>query len=453
MNPSLGSNTVASITAGQPPHVTRTSFTALTERAQKLKNIITNQERELVQLTSQRSRIGDASFMDKVRTVSADLKTRKEHYARLVSFLHRIKGELQENGQISVIPSHATAEQPPHVTRASFNALTERAQNLKNIITNQETQLVQLTSQRSRIGDAAFMDKVRTVSADLKIRKEHYTRLVNFLHQIEDQRQENGHMNDMEVGMPANRKGWHFPPIPPLEKSRFDTLYKDYCAQHSIVHNPRMMSIEMRPLDLHDLHTQVIFEGGASNVTLKDSWSVSRQSRVPGLPSISRTSTREYLAAFDNVYVSTVTIERQNNDVLVATGDVGGNSGPERLLGGIADPSGPVQVDQPPFGGPPGHMLGMNNEMIPPGQTFGKMQCPMKQNPMDIQQSRPPQQLGIAQPCREHLQAAMAHIAKLKSDYNPERTFHILSSLFDTREARRQGYWRYINVPVEQRME
>jgi hypothetical protein len=65
---------------------------------------------------------------------------------------------------------------------------------------------------------------------------------------------------------PANQEGRHFPPIPPLEKGRFDTVYKNFCAQRSLVHNPRMLTIESRPLDLYDLHTQVMIEGGAANV-------------------------------------------------------------------------------------------------------------------------------------------------------------------------------------------
>jgi hypothetical protein len=65
---------------------------------------------------------------------------------------------------------------------------------------------------------------------------------------------------------PANQEGRLFPPIPPLEKGRFDTVYKNFCTQRNLVHNPRMMSIETRPLDLYDLHTQVMLEGGAANV-------------------------------------------------------------------------------------------------------------------------------------------------------------------------------------------
>jgi hypothetical protein len=97
-----------------------------------------------------------------------------------------------------------------------------------------------------------------------------------------------------------------------------------------------------------------------------------------------------------------------------------------------------MQGGQPPFGGPPGHVPGMNNGMIPPGQPFGNMPHPGMHNPMDGQQPQPPQQPGIARPSREHLQAAMAHIAKLKTDYSPERMLANVPA---------------IDVPAEQRME
>ncbi|KAJ7864230.1 hypothetical protein B0H14DRAFT_444077 [Mycena olivaceomarginata] len=66
------------------------------------------------------------------------------------------------------------------------------------------------------------------------------------------------------------------------------------------------------------------------------------------------------------------------------------------------------------------------------------MPHPGTHNPMDSQQPQQPQQPGIARPIREHLQAAMAHITKLKSDYCSERMLANAPA---------------IDVPAEQRME
>jgi hypothetical protein len=66
--------------------------------------------------------------------------------------------------------------------------------------------------------------------------------------------------------IPPGQDGRHFPPIPPLDKARFDTVYKNFCAQRGLVHNARMMSLEARPIDLYDLHVQVMLEGGGQLV-------------------------------------------------------------------------------------------------------------------------------------------------------------------------------------------
>ncbi|KAJ7821928.1 hypothetical protein B0H14DRAFT_2256995, partial [Mycena olivaceomarginata] len=139
---------------------------------------------------------------------------------------------------------------------------------------------------------------------------------------------------------------------PPLEKGRFDTVYKNFCTQRSVVHNPHMMSIEMRPLDLCDLHTQVMLEGGAANVSSKDLWSVigGRMGFVqfpasdtepaksgPGVAQHLAHAYKDYLAAFDNVYISTVMDSRRKNDALTAA------QRPLMEMDGIADPS-PMQL-------------------------------------------------------------------------------------------------------------
>jgi hypothetical protein len=55
--------------------------------------------------------------------------------------------------------------------------------------------------------------------------------------------------------------------IPPLEKPRFDTSFKTWCQQKSISIDQRMLSIDGRPIDLHNLHSSVIGEGGLGNVS------------------------------------------------------------------------------------------------------------------------------------------------------------------------------------------
>ncbi|KAJ6577233.1 hypothetical protein B0H19DRAFT_1019558 [Mycena capillaripes] len=490
-------------TPGQPPHLTRANYNALLERAQNLKNIITNQESQLVQLTSQRTRIGDASFMDKIRTVGADLKNRKEHYARLVNFLQQNQPQFA-NGQMGIgmpLPPQPNAGQPSWMQAGPSQPQPPFNQN------NGQQQNGQQGGPQSHPQNGHMQNHPavppRTVPTPHQ--------------QFPNPMQPNAPFQQN----PANQEGRHFPPIPPLEKGRFDNVYKNFCTQRSLVHNPRMMSVEARPLDLYDLHTHVMLEGGAANVAAKDLWSVigGRMGFVqfpasetepaksgPGVAQHLAHAYKEYLAAFDNVYVSTVMDQRRKNDALTAASrpmmNPGGNGPPQLPIrpGGISDPSQmqlvmayaniplpelrrrgiPEQLIQfiennrttllrnaeaqdffrrgiarpgdqnrpmPPngqqFAGSPPAGGGMPNIMQPGQPPFMQHPGMHNNNPMDLQQQQQqpqqqhPQQ-SIARPSREHLQAAFAHITKLKSDYSPERMLQNVPA---------------IDVPAEQRME
>ncbi|KAF8161742.1 hypothetical protein K438DRAFT_306116 [Mycena galopus ATCC 62051] len=243
------------------------------------------------------------------------------------------------NGMPNYIPNGLPPSHPPQISRQNFSALTERAQNLKNIITNQESQLVQLTNQRTRIGEPAFMEQVRTVSADLKNRKEHYARLVTFLHQVQNIAQVNGdQMNNMgsmgiSTSPPANQQPWMQAGWPPQPQ-------------------PPIVIQLQQPVIANDTPTNIPPTG---------------------------------------------MIQHQ-------------------LRGAM-------------FGGGPPPAPGMNVGIPPPG---------MQLHLMDGQQPQQPQQPGLTRPTREHLQAAMLHIAKLKQDYSPERMLANVPA---------------IDVPAEQRME
>nr|GAT60914.1 predicted protein [Mycena chlorophos] len=433
----------------------------------------------------------------------------------------------QPQPPVPVVPGPQS--QPAQVTRASYVALQERAHNLKSIISNQEAQLMQLTSQRTRIGDASFMDKVRTVSADLKNRKEHYARLVNFIGQIQSHMQHGGGQNmPMGAQMPVPAGGsWMqgnqptgqpqfnqnqgpqppqtnpatatpnnmppnfarpgpsqphpmqptppFPPntgaqssfaLPPLDKLRFDNVFKSWCAQRNIQLNPRILTIDARSIDLHDLHTQVILEGGAQAVAQKDLWAVvgGRMGFVqfsgsdsepaksgPGVAQQLAHAYKEYLAAFDNVYLSTVMESRRKNQANLQhpmaraptdpaqmqlvmqyanlpTSELRRRGMPEQVIQFVENHRATIlqnRMDQAKFhemlapqqqqpgGGPP-----PNNNLALAGGAQ-----PMRPPPNQLQPTRlmdasgqPPQR-----PTRESMQAAMVQLAKLKSEYGPER--------------------------------
>ena len=55
-------------------------------------------------------------------------------------------------------------------------------------------------------------------------------------------------------------------PINPLDKTRFDLTYKNYCLRKGLKLDQRLLTIESQTVDLHALHVQVLQEGGSKNV-------------------------------------------------------------------------------------------------------------------------------------------------------------------------------------------
>ncbi|KAJ3768648.1 ARID DNA-binding domain-containing protein, partial [Lentinula raphanica] len=107
-------------------------------------------------------------------------------------------------------------------------------------------------------------------------------------------------------------------PIPPLDKQRFDATYKQWCQSKHILHDPRILTFENRPIDLYLLHCLVIREGGTANVTRNDLWPIIGGQlgiiNFPGEPPRSGPNAtmhiqnvyKEYLMAFDSVYTTSV---------------------------------------------------------------------------------------------------------------------------------------------------
>ncbi|KAF7360366.1 Kinase-like protein [Mycena venus] len=275
------------------------------------------------------------------------------------------------------------------------------------------------------------------------------------------------------IMIPAD-EGRHFPPIPPLEKGRFDNVYKQFCKQRRLVHNPRMMTIDTCALDLYDLHTQVMLEGGAVNIALKGLWSVvgGRMGFIqfpasgtepaksgPGVAQHLAHVYKEYLAAFDHIYISALMDSRRKDALMAAQrpmgmGGVGGGPGPGGRPGGIADPSqmqlmayANIPLPELCHRGIPEQLIQSieaNRSTMLRDQTEAltfRNQLMQRPDPSSgpIQGGQQPQQPSIARPSRESdLQAAMVHIAKLKSDYSQERLLTDMPAMHVPAEQHRE---------------
>jgi hypothetical protein len=55
--------------------------------------------------------------------------------------------------------------------------------------------------------------------------------------------------------------------ITPLDKTRFDLTYKNFCQRKGLKFDQRLLTIDSQTIDLHALHVQVLQEGGSKNVS------------------------------------------------------------------------------------------------------------------------------------------------------------------------------------------
>ncbi|KAF8905010.1 hypothetical protein CPB84DRAFT_1845101 [Gymnopilus junonius] len=107
--------------------------------------------------------------------------------------------------------------------------------------------------------------------------------------------------------------------IPPLEKTRFEMMFKNWCIKRNLKLNERLLSIDSRPVEIYRLHVEVLKEGGFNKVDQKDIWSIigGRLGFVqfpgtdtepaksgPGVAQQLAHIYKEYLALFDQWYTA-----------------------------------------------------------------------------------------------------------------------------------------------------
>ncbi|KAG6896581.1 hypothetical protein C0992_007333, partial [Termitomyces sp. T32_za158] len=300
----------------------------LNERIKVLRNHIAVRERELSQLGSQRGLASDAQTLARMRLLSEDIKSRKEYAGKMVSALNNFNAMTQAsaqqahgsswnyNGTSPMAPGQV--QNTPQVGQTSipqghFSALIyQQAQQLQQINrppgltgTIPRPPSVQrgapgpgpaLPSQLSPNMNPQFPFPMTSVSGPAS------SPLTG------------------PIGLQPSPSGT-MQLTPPLEKSRFDNAYKNFCSNRGVKHDPRMMNYEGRDIDLYMLHTCVMQEGGFAKVTTQDLWGViggrmgfvnfpgseAEPARAgPGLAQRLAQVYREYLASFDDVYIKSV---------------------------------------------------------------------------------------------------------------------------------------------------
>ncbi|KAJ3716145.1 hypothetical protein C8R42DRAFT_679661 [Lentinula raphanica] len=298
----------------------------LTERATALRTIIQNSSIQLHQM-QQRPNVNDPMFMTRMRTLQAELAGKKESLNKIVTLMNICvqqnnggNGTLNGTGGPSQLPLPPSNGGQPWQSSPFGNATQP---------SNMPGSQTQPAGPGPRSSPAPpHPSSGLPVNAPNNVPPRSSSTPQQQLNPFA-MRQYNFPINDSSTNGasgPSNL-GPTMPifntPIPPLDKQRFDATYKQWCQSKHILHDPRILTFENRPIDLYLLHCLVIREGGTANVTRNDLWPVIGGQlgiiNFPGEPPRSGPGAamhiqnvyKEYLMAFDSVYTTSVMNSRR----------------------------------------------------------------------------------------------------------------------------------------------
>ncbi|KAG6856307.1 hypothetical protein H0H87_005722, partial [Tephrocybe sp. NHM501043] len=331
----------------QQPQQRKHAIDDLNNRIAALRNFIANQERALGALGAQRGMPPDAGLIAKMRSVSDDIKTKKEYLGKLMQAYNNLT-TMQAQNQANAIPQTWNFNGTPQTQNTQLPNPTQVGQN--NIPQGHGSPLnhaqAQLQQQLNRI---APQGPPGAVPRPPSVQRTHPANQMgaqatgpSFANQLSPNMNPQfpfpmnhngaGSPAASAIGMqPSSSGSMQLPP--PLEKSRFDNAYKSFCMTKGVKHDPRMINFEGRDIDIYQLHTHVMQEGGQAKVTTQDLWGVigGRMGFVhfpasdgepakagPGLAQRLAQVYREYLSAFDQVYINSVLDSKRKQQMAAA---------------------------------------------------------------------------------------------------------------------------------------
>ncbi|KAH7873353.1 hypothetical protein F5879DRAFT_950856 [Lentinula edodes] len=296
----------------------------LTERATTLRSLIQSQEMQMLQLQAQRTNMPDNMFMARMRSLQSELVGRKESLNKIVTLMNICMQQGNgTNGPINITGGSSQGPPPPG----------NGGQPWQSSPFGNPTQPPS-QPQPAGLGPRSSPAPTHPQSG-LSVNSP--SNVPPRSGPTPQQSMNSFPMNTSPLNFPINNpptNGATGPnisgafinaPIPPLDKSRFESSYKQWCLTKAIVHDPRLLAIDNRQIDLFQLHCLVMREGGLTNVTRKELWPViaGRLGMVnfPGEPPRSgpvaamhiQNVYKEYLLAFDTVYITSVVDSRRKS--------------------------------------------------------------------------------------------------------------------------------------------
>ncbi|KAG6820314.1 hypothetical protein H0H93_002401 [Arthromyces matolae] len=352
------------------------SANELNERINHFRAAIASQERTLAQLGNQRGLTPDAQLLGRMRSMSEEIKTKKEYLAKMVSAMNNFTAMAQAQAQQQANGSGQAAWNFNNAASPMSSGQPQNTPQVGPMGHSSPLARQQVLQQMNRPTPAGPGPIPRPPSVQRSQPPNPTGPLgapvpgSSFAHQLSPNMNPqfpfpmnapNGPSPTASVGavglQPSLSGG-----IPPLEKSRFDNAYKSFCSNKKLNLDPRMINFEGRDIDLYMLHTHVMQEGGYQKVQHQDLWSVigGRMGFVhfaasetepakagPGLAQRLAQVYREYLLNFDQVYITSILESRRKQAVQLRM--MQESTAPNNALPN-ANPAGP-SAGQPSRGG------------------------------------------------------------------------------------------------------
>ncbi|KAG5651516.1 hypothetical protein H0H81_008353 [Sphagnurus paluster] len=312
----------------------------LADQAKKMRAQIQVQEQMLAQLTATRSMTPDPNFVNKMRQLSSEIKQKKEYLAKITQVFSMAMQHQQQQQQH--MPQGANGPKPGTWSfNPNANAQMGHTQPQTLPQPGQSNVQPSPSNMHAQIQQGSHLIPPGISSRPPSGQPPHTQQHPGgpapgrpFPNQMSPNLNPQFPFNISNVSSPPSigPSGIQSTPSgnmslpPPLEKNQFDSAYKNYCANHNIKHEPRLMNFEGREIDLYSLHTHVMQEGGWPKVHSQELWSLigGRMGFVqfpgsdtepptagPGVGQRLAEVYKAYLAEFDQVYITSVVDRRK----------------------------------------------------------------------------------------------------------------------------------------------
>ncbi|KAH7928271.1 hypothetical protein BV22DRAFT_1030924 [Leucogyrophana mollusca] len=272
---------------GQPPGTARrpTTIAELQERKSFLQATIAQAVQSIQRYEATYGSVPDPIYLPRLNAMRLELQNRKELFAKLTIALAQAMGQPiphgVSGGNMTHMNPHSTSQsQPIQVPQVGQSQTTWMQSNSPpdanfgmGAGNGAPPQLPQQSQSQPSLNPQIGGSMLRPAAVPPQTaHTPHQLPGAAMSPNVAQQLAFQGPGGQMSVGQ--SRPENQFGPVPPLEKQRFESAYTSWCQNNGKEANMRVLLAENRSVDLHQLHVQVMHEGGGMQVTQRDLWAV-----------------------------------------------------------------------------------------------------------------------------------------------------------------------------------